>query len=87
MSLVGDEFTLAVTASVEEDRNMPKMKTNRSVYKKFRVSGNGKVKRGQANRSHNTAKRSQKRMRHLRGLLVLEPADAKRVVKLLPYMR
>ncbi|MCI5065672.1 50S ribosomal protein L35 [bacterium] len=66
---------------------MPKMKTNRSVYKKFRVSGKGGVKRSQANRSHNTAKRSQKRMRQLRGLLTLEPADAKRIVRLLPYMR
>ncbi|MCB0355341.1 MAG: 50S ribosomal protein L35, partial [Bdellovibrionales bacterium] len=66
---------------------MPKMKTNRSVYKKFRVSAKGRVKRSQANRSHNTAKRSQKRMRHLRANLTLEACDAARVVRLLPYMR
>jgi large subunit ribosomal protein L35 len=66
---------------------MPKMKTNRAAYKKFRISANGRVKRAQSNRSHNTAKRTTKRMRHLRGLVTLDPANAGRVVRLLPYMK
>lgn len=64
---------------------MPKMKTNRSVYKKFRASGKGLFKRGQANRSHNTAKRAPKRMRQLRGLVVVDKTDAGRLPRLLPY--
>jgi large subunit ribosomal protein L35 len=64
---------------------MPKIKTNKTVYKKFRVGGTGTVKRGRANRSHNTAKRSSKRMRQLRGLVVVDKADAPRLVRLIPY--
>ena len=66
---------------------MPKMKTNRSVYKKFRVTGNGKVKRAKANRSHNTAKRAQKRMRQLRGTVLLDPANLTQIERMLPYMK
>ncbi|MCB0334352.1 MAG: 50S ribosomal protein L35 [Bdellovibrionales bacterium] len=66
---------------------MPKMKTNRTVYKKFRVGGKNLLKRGRANRSHNTAKRSPKRMRHLRGLVVVDKVDAPRLQRLLPYLR
>ena len=31
---------------------MPKMKTNKSVAKRFKLTGTGKVKRRQANKSH-----------------------------------
>jgi large subunit ribosomal protein L35 len=61
------------------------MKTNRSVYKKLRVTAKGRVKRAQSNRSHNTAKRPAKRMRQLRGLVTADPANSKRVIRLLPY--
>lgn len=65
---------------------MPKIKTNRSVYKKFRVGGTGVIKRGRANRSHNTAKRAPKRMRQLRGLVVVDKTDSQRLSRLLPYI-
>ena len=64
---------------------MPKMKTNRSVYKKFRVTAKGRVKRAQSNRSHNTAKRAPKRMRQLRGMVTLDSANVGRVVRILPH--
>ncbi len=45
---------------------MPKMKTNRLAHKKFRVNAKGKIKKARANTSHNTGKKSAKRMRQLR---------------------
>jgi large subunit ribosomal protein L35 len=63
---------------------MPKMKTRRAVYKKFRVGGTGVVKHGRGNRSHNTAKRAPKRMRQLRGTVVLDKTNNKRLERLLP---
>lgn len=64
---------------------MPKIKTNRLAHKKFRVNANGLVKRRQANRSHNTAKKSPKRMRRLRGWVDVQSADNGAVKRLLPY--
>jgi large subunit ribosomal protein L35 len=54
---------------------MPKLKTNKLAKKKFRVTGKGKVKRAQANMSHNTAKKSAKRKRHLRGMKYVDSAN------------
>jgi large subunit ribosomal protein L35 len=45
---------------------MPKQKTNKSVKKRFRVTGTGKLKRNQANRRHLLSGRTSKRKRQLR---------------------
>ena len=45
---------------------MPKIKTSRIAKKKFRVGGTGTIKKAQTNTSHNTGKKSSKRMRRLR---------------------
>lgn len=45
---------------------MPKQKTNKSVKKRFRVTGTGKLKRAKANRRHLLAGRTSKRKRQLR---------------------
>ena len=66
---------------------MPKKKTNRTAHKKFRVGGNGRVKRRQANTSHNTAKRAPKRMRQLRGNANLNEANLRSVEGMLPYSK
>ena len=42
--------------------------------------------RGQSNKSHNTAKRSQKRMRQLRGTVVTKSAMVKAIKKLVPNL-
>lgn len=63
---------------------MPKMKTNRLAHKKLRVNAAGKVKRRQANRTHNTAKKTPKRKRQLRKWAKVSKAD-KGVSRLLPY--
>jgi large subunit ribosomal protein L35 len=63
---------------------MPKMKTNKMASKKFRVMGSGRVKRKQANTSHNTAKRAAKRMRQLRGTTMVDSTNLDAVRGLLP---
>lgn len=54
---------------------MPKMKTNRMANKKFRVGGKGKVKHALAGASHNTGKKSAKRIRQLKGRRVVDTAN------------
>jgi large subunit ribosomal protein L35 len=44
---------------------MPKMKTNSSAKKRFRVTGTGKVKRAKAFKNHILTKKSTKRKRAL----------------------
>jgi len=50
---------------------MPKAKTNKSVAKRFRVTGTGKLKRNKANKRHLLAGRTTKRKRQLRRAEVL----------------
>jgi len=45
---------------------MPKMKTNKSVKKRFRVTGTGKIKRNKCNRRHLLSGRTTKRKRQRR---------------------
>jgi large subunit ribosomal protein L35 len=63
---------------------MPKQKTNKTASKKFRVTGSGRVKRAQANTSHNTAKRSPKRKRNLRKIITADSANMNAISRMLP---
>ncbi|MCB1508682.1 MAG: 50S ribosomal protein L35 [Hyphomicrobiaceae bacterium] len=67
---------------------MPKMKTKSGAKKRFKVTGTGKVKVGQAGKRHGMIKRTTKFIRSARGTMVLADQDAK-VVKqyFLPYAR
>lgn len=62
---------------------MPKVKTNRSAAKRFKLTGKGKVKRGHAFMSHILTKKSAKRKRKLRHAGLAEGGDAKRVKRML----
>jgi len=64
---------------------MPKMKTRRSIAKRFRFTATGKVKHKQAFRSHLLTGRSQKRMRRLRRPGLVARVDRERIQALLPY--
>ena len=64
---------------------MPKMKTNRLAYKKLRVNAKGKVKRAQANVTHNTGKKSPKRMRRVRHGKIVDDTNMRAVNEMLPY--
>ena len=62
---------------------MPKMKTNRSAAKRFKVTGKGKVKRGHAFKSHILTKKTTKRKRHLRHSDMTSKAEERRVLRML----
>jgi len=65
---------------------MPKMKTRRSAEKRFRRTGTGKVRRAKAYASHIMTKKNRKRKRRLKKNDILENVDAKKVLKLVPYI-
>lgn len=65
---------------------MPKMKTNRSAAKRFKVTGSGKLKRNKAYKSHILTKKSPKRKRNLRKSTITDQANVKNMKKILPYL-
>jgi len=62
---------------------MPKMKTNRSASKRFKVTGKGRVKRRHAFKSHILTKKAPKRKRQLRHSDMTAKGDEKRVLRML----
>jgi large subunit ribosomal protein L35 len=65
---------------------MPKMKTHRGAAKRIKRTGTGKFVRARANKQHILTKKSPKRKRKLRKNVVVEPVDAKRLKRMLPYL-
>lgn len=63
---------------------MPKLKTNKSASKRFKITKSGKVKRGFAFGRHLFNGKSPKRRRNLRGSDIASPEDTVRVKRLLP---
>ena len=64
---------------------MPKMKTNSSAKKRFKVTGSGRVRRASAGLSHMMIGKSANRRRKLRKNRMIDDADEKRVKRMLPY--
>lgn len=62
---------------------MPKMKSNRGASKRFKVTGNGKVKRHKAYANHILTKKSPGRKRNLRASTIVNDADAGKVKRML----
>ena len=62
---------------------MPKMKTNKSTAKRFKITGSGKVKGRKANKRHILTKKAPKRKRHLRDAKIAAPGDSARVKRML----
>ena len=54
---------------------MPKKKTHRGAAKRFRVTGGGKIRRSQANKSHLLTKKGRQRKRALRKGALVSAAD------------
>lgn len=65
---------------------MPKLKTNSSAKKRFRVTGSGKIKMGQAGKQHGMIKRSNKMIRNARGATIMEECNAKNVRRFLLHV-
>jgi large subunit ribosomal protein L35 len=64
---------------------MPKMKTNRTAFRKFKVGAKGRLRRAQAGTSHNTAKKSAKRIRQLRKIIGVDSTNEISLFTMLPY--
>ncbi len=60
---------------------MPKQKTHKSSAKRFKVTGGGKIKRGNAFKSHILEKKSPKRKRAFRKDSLVHKADEKVIKK------
>lgn len=63
---------------------MPKIKTNKGAAKRFKITANGRIKRGQAHKRHILTKKSQTRKRDLRGTVLVAHVDEPNVHRLLP---
>ena len=64
---------------------MPKIKTNRSVAKRFRLTAGGKVRRAHAFRRHLMSGKNHKRKRQLRRSAGVPPVEEKKIQQMLPY--
>lgn len=64
---------------------MPKMKTKKSVAKRFKVTGTGKLKRAKAFKSHILTKKSTKTKRNLRKTGYVSETQEKTMKILMPY--
>jgi large subunit ribosomal protein L35 len=62
---------------------MPKQKTHKGTKKRFRLSANGKIKHRPAGTSHLASRKTQKRVRKLRGTTTLNPGMGKAIKKAL----
>ena len=64
---------------------MPKMKTNKSAKKRFRVSGSGRVRRSKAGGNHLMQEKSRKRIRRARNNDMVDKALEAKIKRLIPY--
>jgi large subunit ribosomal protein L35 len=65
-----------------------KLKTHKATAKRFRVTGTGKVVRTKGGKSHlrrRTSKRTKAKFTEM--ITVIPAAEARRVIKLAPYLR
>ena len=62
---------------------MPKVKTNSSAKKRFKLTGTGKIKRKQAFKSHILTKKETKQKRNLTKSALVSKADTRTIKALL----
>jgi large subunit ribosomal protein L35 len=62
---------------------MPKIKTNRSAAKRFRVAGSGRLKREKAFGRHLLSAKTRKRKRRLRKGTDVDVSDTPRILRIL----
>jgi large subunit ribosomal protein L35 len=64
---------------------MPKIKSHRGAAKRFKKTAGGKFLRAKAFKRHILTSKPKHRKRHMRGTVVVSPADAGRLKRMLPY--
>ncbi|MDR2459812.1 MAG: 50S ribosomal protein L35 [Deltaproteobacteria bacterium] len=65
---------------------MPKMKTNRSAFKRFRATATGGIRRNKAYARHILTTKTTKQKRGLRAKALVDSSNVKAVRRLLPYL-
>ena len=64
---------------------MPKIKTHSGAKKRFKLTKTGKVKRAHAYKSHILNKKTTKRKRNLRKVVVADVTNVAKIKKMVPY--
>lgn len=64
---------------------MPKLKTRKSVAKRFRLTKSGKIKRSKAFRRHLLGGKTSKRKKHLSRTDFVSSVEADTIKRMLPY--
>ena len=64
---------------------MPKLKTHTGAKKRFKLTKNGKVKRAKAYKSHILNKKTTKRKRNLRKVVMADVTNVAQLKRLIPY--
>ena len=64
---------------------MPKLKTHRGAAKRFKKTATGKFMRPKAFKRHILTSKPTRRKRHMRGTVVVSPADVRKLRRMLPY--
>jgi large subunit ribosomal protein L35 len=62
-----------------------KLKTHRGAAKRFKITAGGKILRMHSGKRHLLGTKAAKRMRRLKKLTLVHPADAPKVRRMLPY--
>jgi large subunit ribosomal protein L35 len=62
-----------------------KLKTHRGAKKRFKITANGKIKRMHSGKRHLMGTKAPGRMRKLKKLTLVNPADVAAVRQMLPY--
>lgn len=65
---------------------MYKLKTNKSISKRFKITSTGKLLRHQSTRSHLLQKKSSKRKRKLRNINIINDFDKRNLKNSLSYL-
>ncbi len=65
---------------------MPKLKTSKSICKRFKMTANAKLLRRMASRSHLLQKKNSKRKRNLRRVNVVSICDKNNLFNKIPYL-
>jgi large subunit ribosomal protein L35 len=70
-----------INRGINQESQMPKMKTKSGAKKRFKVTGSGKVLYAQSRKRHGMIKRTKKQIRQLRGTNVLFKTDGDNIKK------
>jgi large subunit ribosomal protein L35 len=64
---------------------MPKLKTHKGAKSRFHITGSGKIMRVKGPKSHKRLKKAKRVRRQFDEMIPLNPADRKRISRLIPH--